>query len=479
MNIKKITVLFTVLLSLGACKKFDYYLENPNLPTTATPALLLTNICNSVFNVDPMGSAYAVRHLTYYERPSEYVNYNWSRSSFGAYNTLRQVKKMEELAQGNTSYAGLGHLFRAILFSQLTDTFGDVPYAEALMVESGIEKPKYSTQEDVYAGILNELELANSQLVEGGTAISGDIIYGGTIKRWKQLANAYRLRMLIHLSKREGNSKIDIKSQFNSIVSNPSKYPLMTSIADNAQIVYNTSDISNYYPTAGSLSVASLVSPELSFVNLLKARRDPRIFSFAEPIAGQTAGVFSSYNGVDAGLTPAAQQSSAANASLLAKRYSSLAAPANEPMILLSYAEQEFLIAEGIVRGWTTGSAESHYNNGILASLAFYKISGSTATNYLNESLVKYDASNGLTMILTQKYISFFMNSGWEPFYDQRRTGIPSFSVGPGTLNGGKVPKRWIYPTDEYQNNASNVAAAVASQYPDGDTTNGVMWTVK
>lgn len=479
MNIKKFAGLLSFILLFTACKKFDYYLSNPNQPTNATPALLLTGICNSVFNTNPTSAAYAVRHLTYYERPDESINYNWNRSSFDNYGTLRQVKKMEELGLDNDSYKALGRFFRAVLFAQLTETFGDIPYGESMMMDKGVDKPGYASQEDVYSGILNDLEQANTLLQEGGAGINGDIIYGGSLKKWKQLVNAFRLRMLIHLSKREGNSKIDIKAQFNSILANPGKYPLMGSIADNGQIVYNNSDVSNYYPTSGSLSVTTLVSLEQSFVTLLKARKDPRLFSIAEPVAGQVAGIFESYNGVDAGLSPADQQSTASKSSLLARRYVDLKAPVNEPMIFLGYAEQEFLIAEGIVRGWATGDVESHYNKGILASMDFYKISGTKATDYLKEVLVKYDASKGLEMIQIQKYLSFFMNSGWEPFYEQRRTGVPVFRVGPGTLNGGKVPKRWLYPLEEFQYNKENVEAAVARQYPEGDNTNAAMWSIK
>ncbi|SHF45162.1 SusD/RagB family nutrient-binding outer membrane lipoprotein [Pedobacter caeni] len=479
MNIKKFIGLLSFILLFTACKKFDHYLNNPNKPTNATPALLLTGICDSVFNANPISAAYAVRHLTYYERPSESVNYNWNRADFGGYSTLRQVKKMEELGQGNASYQGLGKFFRALLFSRLTETFGDIPYRQSMMMDQGVDKPAYDTQEEVYVGILQDLEQANELLQANSGKIDGDIIYKGNIQQWKQLVNAFRLRILIHLSKREGSTKINIRDQFNAILSNPAKYPLMSGLADNGQIVYNASDVSNYYPTAGSLSVATLVSLEQSYVDLLKSRKDPRLFSIADPVAGQPAGVFESYNGVDAGLSPADQQSTASKSSLIARRYVDLKAPINEPMILLGYAEQEFLIAEGIVRGWASGNAETHYNNGITASLAFYKITGSKTTDYLNGALVKYDAAKGLEMILMQKYLAFFMNSGWEPFYEQRRTGIPTFRVGPGTLNGGKVPKRWLYPLNEFQYNKENAEAAVARQYPEGDNTNATMWLIK
>jgi hypothetical protein len=72
------------------------------------------------------------------------------------------------------------------------------------------------------------------------------------------------------------------------------------------------------------------------------------------------------------------------------------------------------------------------------------------------------------------------MNTGWQPFFEQRRTGFPVFeTVGAGILNGGKIPKRWMYPTDEYNNNRVNVENAVKSQYSEGDNINGVMWLLQ
>ena len=53
------------------------------------------------------------------------------------------------------------------------------------------------------------------------------------------------------------------------------------------------------------------------------------------------------------------------------------------------------------------------------------------------------------------------MNSGWEAFFEQRRTGIPVLSVGPGTYNNAMVPKTWLYPQSEYDYNLGNLTAAL------------------
>ena len=212
--------------------------------------------------------------------------------------------------------------------------------------------------------------------------------------KWKKLVNAFRLRVLIHLSKKESDASLNVKSQFQSIISNPAKYPLMESNADNGQIVYNTTAVSNYYPLYQNNSVPSLAALEKRFVTLLKSLNDPRLFKIAEPITNMPAGVFTSYDGVDAGLTVADQNNASPGASKIARRY--IVNNVNEPMILLGYAEQEFLIAEGIQRGWAAGDAATHYNNGIRASMKFYGISDADIATYLAQPSVVYNPATAM-----------------------------------------------------------------------------------
>lgn len=472
-------------LFLPACKKHEYYQANPNNPSTGTPALLLTNILTSTFNVSPLSSSYSDRHLTFFERVNTNVNYGWAQAGFGSYDLLRQVKDMDEKAQasGEQNYRGLAKFFRAVYFIQLTETFGDVPYSEAMKALENIPTPKYDLQKDVYKGVLAELDEANTLLDPAKGFMTGDIIYGSSpttqAVKWKKLVNAFTLRVLIHLSKKETDADLNIKARFQNIISNPGKYPLMTGNADNGQITYNTSAANNAYPTFQSLSLQTSVSMEKGFVDMLKNLNDPRLFQIAEPVSGQPANAFSSYNGVNAGLSVSAQQTASGAASKVKSRYWNSAV--NEPMIFLGYAEQEFLIAEAIARNWITGTgtAQQHYANGITASMQFYGITGTPVSTYMAQPNVAYDPANAINQIITQKYIAFFMNSGWEAFYEQRRTGIPTFNVGAGTLNNGLVPKRWMYPQNEFSLNAENVKAAVQRQYGGVDNINGVMWILQ
>lgn len=470
----------TVML-FTSCKKYDDFQTNPNLPSTATPALLLTRISYSVFYYDNTSAAFASRHLTYYERGNSSVDYSWRAGSFDNYNVLRQVMQMDSLAvqSGQQQYLGLTKFFRAVLFSQMTEVFGDIPYSKALGAVSGNFKPEYDTQEAVYIGILQELEEANNLLDDSKGKINGDIIYGGVASQWKKLVNAFRLRLLIHLSKKESNTSLNIKSQFQNIVSDPAKYPLFTSNADNAQLVFNTTAPDNYYPDFGYLSLSTAVSMEKGFVKILKDRNDPRLFAFAEPVSGLPANIFTSYEGVDAGMTISDQQTTSGNASRIKARYHN--DRINEPWIFMGYAEQEFIIAEAIVRNWITGagSAEEHYENGIRASMLFYNIPEAAIDAYLAQPSVAFNAATALTQIAIQKYIALFMNSGWEAFMEQRRTGIPVLSVGPGTYNNGMVPKRWLYPQSEYDYNLGNLTIALQRQYNGIDDVNSIMWLLQ
>lgn len=474
-----IFVLAFIIFNIS-CNDQEYYQENPNEPSTTTPALLLTGICVNSFNNYPLGPAYASRYLTYYERPEAHVNYSWTQGSFYEYNVLRQVKKMEELAtlSNEENYLGLAKFFRALLFSRLTERFGEIPYSEALQAKEGGVKPKYDSQEDIYIGILKDLDDAHNLLDAGNSAIGGDVIYYGDISKWRKAVTALKLRTLIHLSKKEDNTNLNIKQKFAAIMADPAKNPLMKDNSDNVQIAFNEDAVNNYYPLFESNSVSSLVSLEENIVNIMVENQDPRLFTFADPIPTKPVNNFSSYAGINAGLIISEQQNQANNASKINKRY--YKEKINEPLFYLSFPEQEFIIAEAIQRGWISGpgTAQSHYIAGVKSSMIFYGIGGITIEGYLGKPKVKYNAAEGLKLIAFQKYLAMFCQGDWEPFYEQRRTGIPSFNVGPATLNGGQIPKRWMYPQTEIDNNKENYLQAVERQFGT-DNVNGEMWILK
>ncbi|WKN31943.1 SusD/RagB family nutrient-binding outer membrane lipoprotein [Porifericola rhodea] len=482
-NIKYIIFTF-IILTTGACQDFEELQIDPNRATEVGPELLLTNLQVDIFNNVTLDAALASRFLVYTQGASLSQYYGWQRAGFDDYNQLRQVIKMEEEAMrvDNANYLAIAKFLRSYVILELTKTFGDVPYLQAGSAFEGEYMPEYTPQEQIYQQVLQELDEANAELSVENGEIRGDLIFDGDVTKWKKLVNSFKLRVLISLSLKEGTS-LDIESQFRNIIQNPDTYPLMSSNEDNAALAFFDRE-SNRYPYFNDNSIQTDYYLDESFVSLLKERNDPRLFSVGDPdFASRQANLdpsnFDAYTGLggSATLTENVSRLNEGEGSPINSRFYN--DPVNEPSVLLSYAELAFTIAEAAQRGWVSVSPEEYYMQGIQASMEFYNIEASAIDAYLQQPEVAFEAAKGLEMILTQKYLSFFMNSGWEAYYNQRRTGIPEFSTdGGGILNGGKIPKRWMYPESELDLNESHVLQAIERQFGTDDI-NGEMWLLK
>ncbi len=483
-NIKILSIL--VFLIMGSCKDFEELQIDPNRAVEAQPSLLLTNLEVSAFNLVSLSPALASRYAVFTDESSTLQYYGWQRAEFDQYDHIRQAIRMEQEAErlGQENYKALAKFFKAWFFVDLTQRFGDIPYFEAMQGAFSNFTPVYDRQEDIYADILLQLKEANNMLAASKGDITGDVIYGGDILKWKKLINSFKLRVLMSLSAKEGNARLNIREQFREIVQNPDQYPIIASSSENAALPYYDRD-GNRYPYFNNNSIKTAYYLDESFVNLLKERQDPRLFSFAAPEfraveAGLNAGDFNAYGGLkgDAALSQNTIRLNAGEGSPFNERFYNV--PVNEPSLVLSYAEVEFILAEAAQRGWIAGNAQTHYNNGIRASMEYYGIASNVIDQYLAQPAVAFDPARGIEMISTQKYLAFFMNSGWEPFFNQRRTGFPQFSAtGEGVINNGRIPKRWMYPESELNLNTANVREAINRQFPQGDDINGEMWLLK
>lgn len=491
----------------SSCKKFSYYQINPNLPTQADPSLLLPNIEQNFFSIPSVSDDWICRYMVYTESSNNNQYYGWTRGSFN-YSQLSQVIKMEQEAAriNKPNYKYLGKFFSSYFIVGTTQMFGDVPYskAELSLIKNDFSDaalhPVYDKQKAIYLQVLNDLKTASDSLSDAGGSINNDLIYGGNITQWKKAINSYYLRVLMSLSLHANDADLNIAQRFNEIVSNPAKYPLFASNADNAQLQYY--DIAgSRYPYFNSSEAKIYYIMDNSFVQLLKGLNDPRLFVYAQPdpnaiTKGLAPTNFNAYSGLQgsADLSVNLQQTSLGIGSQFNSRY--YFDPVNEPSVLMGYAELQFLLSEAVVRGWISGNANSYYIAGITAAMQFSDYNFPALLNlpytgqlygandiqtYINQAAIPLKTGTEIQQIITQKYISMFMQTGLQPFFEYQRTGFPVFEVtGPGIINQvngvNAVPKRWMYPIDEVGNNATNVNNAIKSQYPNGDNINGVMW---
>jgi hypothetical protein len=520
-----------MVLTVSSCKKsFEDLTKNNNVPNTVPAALLFTGVLNDMVDLpdgqDEIYDQYYIYNYNYYGNNT----YNFGSGS-DYYTTLKNVVIMENtaLTSGGAAvnpYEAMGKFFKAYFFSKMSLERGDIPMTQALQGLSNLT-PKYDTQKAVMIQSLAWLESANADMTQlianpsvGGTglgaALGGDIYLNNSLTAWQKAVNALHLRLLLQLSKKAtSDPDMNIPAQFAAIVSNPTKYPLMSSSADNLQYVFVSP--TNYYPQNPDNfgQNGSRQNSSQTYISLLTGLQDPRVYVTTEPARynvdnlHQSPTAFSSFIGADPGLDLGTMYN---NAGL--QKYSFInrkhyySTYTGEPSIQIGYPEQEFNIAEGINRGWLTGvSAETHYQNGIIASMAYYNIVGNflayfyrpgsttgvkDAANYdvytINfnwntyyaQTGVKYVAgATGLTQILQQKYLALFRHSGLESYFTWRRTGVPTFTTGPGTGNGNVIALRFQYPSTERSANGANYTAALASQYGGNDDINGVMWILK
>ena len=172
-------------------------------------------------------------------------------------------------------------MMRAFLFSRMTDAYGALPYSESLKgkAEEPIYTPKFDTQEQVYAGIIQELKQANQLLSIDGGPIRNDILFDGDVMKWKKFTNSLLLRLLLRRS-----AKVDPTQDMQEILGNPAEFPIMQSNADNASLKY--AEAPNLFPVTGQRPGFFLdrrISKTLA--DKLNSLRDPRMQIYGQPTA--------------------------------------------------------------------------------------------------------------------------------------------------------------------------------------------------
>src|SRR5690606_38540522 len=219
----KINLLYIALsiIALSSCTKGFNDIENPNNTTMVPPSTLFTGISRSTFtSVVNAGQQSSQSYVSLNGGALNEITYEFGRNALSEYNTLRNVEKLRFEAERQDApeyYLGLVKFFRAYLFVQATQKVGDIPYSEALKADENILTPKYDSQRDIYIDVLKELDEANDLIPATGT-ITGDIIFGGSLLKWKKLVNTFRLRVLMSLSLKTGDSELDVINQFRMIV---------------------------------------------------------------------------------------------------------------------------------------------------------------------------------------------------------------------------------------------------------------------
>lgn len=388
----------------------------------------------------------------------------WNNS----YKWLMQINDMKKAAirDNDANYQAIAMVLNAWVYSNLTDTYGDVPFSEASNLDGGISQPKFDKQKDIYVKLLDDLKEANSLFITTKTLTGSDLFYkaesdANGIINWKKFCNSLSLRLLTRILKRNG--EVNVNERILEIISDPVKYPLIQSNTETAKV--NVTGVAPLLPPiARPQDFTTGRAASAFFVETLKANNDPRMalfFGQAKNIAPPQANI--GYKGVPSGYaygTTFDYQPSNMNQNLSK-------APLN--ILVFPYAELQFILSELAWRGIIPGNAQTFYENGVKATIEQW---GATMpSNYFTNQNVAYNGS--LERIMLQKYVALFFVDQ-QQWFEKRRTGFPVLPNNGGLLNGGILPSRLMYPPNPRVLNASNYQAAV--QQMGGDDINVKMW---
>ena len=486
-----VAMLAAVALTAGACKTDLTGLNvNPNAPSVSTPPPAGTIFARAVATMggriyssgyQESGVELLSQHIAQYQYVDE-DRFAYRVGTIDGYFTGPYTGDLMDFQQvvnvGNTSKDpntwGPGSVMQQFVFQTITDMWGDIPYSEALQGTTGPTKPKYDAQKDVYYGMLKALTDASAAMGTGAGLGSGDQIYAGDAAKWRKFSNALRLRMAMRLQKADAAKAT---AEIAAAIAAPGG--LMTSNADNAKIAW-PGDLVFDNPWTANNAGRDDFRMSKTLMDVMVANNDPRTGIYAQPTKADPTKYAGEPNGLDNATANAYGNTTSRPGTIFYPGSTTYGLTAGgsasraTPSYLLTYAEQNFILAEAANRGiggLTAAQAAGYYNAGVTASITQWGGTAAQAAAYLAQPQVAYaGGAAGLTQILTEKWVSFF-TQGQESWADWRRTGIPANIVPGPKATLSYMPRRMMYATTEQSVNNDALQAAITRQGADSYAT--------
>jgi hypothetical protein len=442
-----------------------------------------------------------------YELDFSYVDYMW-KSYYQMINNLQIAITKAEKTSEMQNYTAVGSIMKVLLFSQLTDTYGDIPYLEAVNGYEGRNFfPTYDTQEVIYNDFFVQLTKA-VQLLDATKPLTGDLVFQGDVSKWRKFANSLRLRLalrLVNVNETKAKEEAAIAVQGG----------LMTSYLESAYVKHGNYDISqsgmpeirgNGFSQVMRFS-ESIIFGCATYTDYLRDNNDPRlkmIFGMYGAEKGKALTRVDSKSTTETSVEVTNEYESKYGALKGQPRASFLfedftAAGINyttfyvdkdgkqiqidkifkclqvrreltrfdASSIYLPYSEVELWLAEAAARGWNLDgvTAETHFTKAVNANIAILVNLLGAATPQ-NEKLNTYITTiwnsdpDKLKVINMQHYACNFFN-GIEANANWRRSGYPLLKPAKHAKTdaqlAGLIPRRLPYPLTEMNYNLEHV----------------------
>lgn len=435
----------------------------------------------------------------------------------------------------------IGLVMKGLYFQMYTDAFGMLPYSEA--GNPDITLPKFDEQAVIYQGIIAELDEA-MQIIGDETktgsnvddVADNDLYFDGDLQKWKKLANTLKLRMGLRAY---GAPGADFAQ---SAITQAFGAPLLEASDENCLL--QKDEIQSQWSSAAygdvwyNFGVGSDWTVGKTLIDNLRNNNDPRLEKYAKPAAGGTnefvepdgpeaalfdkrvdyilaildeAGAeYTRTDGVNDDGKKVVTIEMAENLYYIGQptrlngdtypysAYGFWSTPAEIviqrkgsgdmfPEIVMTAAEGHFLQAEAIVKGFGSGDAQTHYQEGIRQAMMLWDVnSGAIETFLAEEDMAQLNGSTDemLEKIATQRWIVSYTD-GFEAWAIVRDTGYPTelaqgvsdFDIfAAGDINGD-YPQRMRYGNQAINTNGANVNIAIGIQGPNTQGTK--LWWAK
>ena len=303
----------------------------------------------------------------------------------------------------------------------MTDLWGDVPYSEAFLGTANFA-PKFDTQESIYTAILAMLDEGLADLDKSNAVpLSADMIYGGSIAKWKMAGNALKARYLMHTV----NVNASVKGQIAALVN-----ASFTGNGDDMQFKYGPNPSTEASPLYQFMDQrAGDITTCATLVDYLKATSDPRLPVYIKTDAG------GQYRGSPAG---------AADESASLPNPTGPYWKADGITTFISYVETQFLKAEALL-GTDNAGAVAAYKLAVEASLNKHGVYNQT---WFDANIGVETASTiTLAKIRQQKWVALY--SQVEAYVDWKRSNNEiGLDLAQDELLG-QIPYAYPYPADE------------------------------
>lgn len=406
---------------------------------------------------------------------SWYSYYVGTLSNFKEIVDLNSVDEVDDVTKSYghpDNQIAVSELFSCFVWKRVTDTWGPVPYTEALGNGETIT-PSYTDQETIYRDLIARVKAARDRIKTAEAGPTGDVVYGGDMEKWKKFANSFLLSLTIQLSKKYPASDGFAATEFKAALNHPDG--VIETVDDEMWYLYaNQSGAVNpfsqlrgadYALSVGFTDALSGRGPDTTTITYSNSTYDARLNLFASDptLPGQTYGVENSPSGDFATM----------NTAFIS---------AGSPLPYLTAAYTYLNRAEAAQLGWTTEDVATMFTNGVTMSFQtlddHYIGDGSLAAEgaaFAAARLADFATASPEQVIGEEKWVALFP-MGFQAWSEWRRTGYPILVPAPEPFNDGSIPTRYLYPSDEPGVNTANYEAALEQLTPPQDINTATFW---